>query len=138
MVETLKQSESTFLPIIKNGFEKIALGQSTCRPPTLSVEQTELLLETITTRTRVPADAGFTARYKWTLAFIVEFVKEKWKVTYSLRRMSLLLERLGLSYTRPTYTLEKAKIIRFIISCKLAASHHQDSLSQLVTLCNNT
>ena len=90
----------------ENGLEGLALGHSPGRPPNLSVEQKELLLETITTG--VPADVGFTARYHWTLALIVEFVKDKWEVAYSLRGMSLLLEGLGLSYTRPTYTLEKA------------------------------
>lgn len=89
-----------------HGLEGLTLNHSTGRPSHLSAEQTALLIETIATK--VPADVGFTARYNWTLALIVEFVKNKWDVTYSLRGMSRLLERQGLSYTRPTYTLEKA------------------------------
>ncbi|MGE7921287.1 helix-turn-helix domain-containing protein [Viridibacillus sp. NPDC093762] len=58
--------------------------------------------------TLFPADVGFTARYNWILALIVDFVEEKWGISYSLRGMSRILEQLGLSYTRPTYTLEKA------------------------------
>lgn len=89
-----------------HGLEGLTLNHSTGRPSHLSAEQTALLIETIATK--VPADVGFTARYNWTLALIVEFVRNKWGVTYSLRGMSRLLARQGLSYTRPTYTLEKA------------------------------
>ena len=91
---------------IEGSIEGLTPGQSTGKPSKLSSEQTAILLEIISTK--VPADMGFEARYNWTLALIVEFVKDKWEVTYSLRGMSLLLEGLDLIYTRPTYTLEKA------------------------------
>ena len=44
----------------------------------------------------------------WTSALICCAVKEKYGVEYSERGMRNLLERIGLSYTRPTYTLAKA------------------------------
>lgn len=90
----------------KSGLKGLALGHSTGKPSKLSKEQKALLLETVSTQ--VPADVGFTARYNWTLALIVEFVDKKWGVSYTLGGMSGVLKQLGLSYTRPTYTLEKA------------------------------
>ena len=39
---------------------------------------------------------------------MIMYVEREWGVTYTVRGMSLLMERLGLSYTRPTYTLAKA------------------------------
>jgi len=42
------------------------------------------------------------------LALIVSLVEQKWQKTYTLRGMSRLLESLGLSYTKPTYTLAQA------------------------------
>lgn len=56
----------------------------------------------------MPADVGFEARQNWTLALIVQHVKAETGHSYSLRGMSIMLKRLGLTYTRPTYTLEKA------------------------------
>lgn len=89
-----------------SNIDGLALGQSTGKPPKLSAEQMATLLEVISTK--VPADVGFKARYNWTLALAVEFVEKEWAVLYSLRGMSDVLHRLGLSHTRPTYTLEKA------------------------------
>jgi putative transposase len=90
----------------KSGIEGLALKHSPGKPPKLPKDQKAILLETVATK--VPADVGFTARYNWTLALVVEFVKNKWDIAYSLKGMSLVLHSLGLSYTRPTYTLEKA------------------------------
>ena len=90
----------------ESGLAGLALGHSTGKPPKLSAEQKAILVETVSAR--VPADVGFTARYNWTLALVVEFVRNEWDVSYSLRGMSTVLHHLGLSYTRPTYTLEKA------------------------------
>ena len=82
------------------------MGVSSGKPPYLSTEQRVILSETITTK--VPADVGFTAKYNWTLNILVQWVEREWGVSYSLRGMSKLLERMGFSHTRPTYTLEKA------------------------------
>lgn len=58
--------------------------------------------------TKVPADVGFTARYNWTLSLAAQFVKKKRDISYRVRGMSGVLHALGLSCTRPTYTLNKA------------------------------
>ncbi|MFD1413732.1 IS630 family transposase [Oceanobacillus jeddahense] len=89
-----------------NSLEGLKLGHLPGKPSKLSKEQQAILLETVSTK--VPADVGFTARYNWTLSLITQFVKNKWDISYSLRGMLRLLHSLGLSYTRPTYTLEKA------------------------------
>lgn len=89
-----------------NSLEGLELGHSPGRPCKLSKEQENALVEVISTK--VPADVGFTARYNWTLALASEYVKHEWDIDYSLRGMSNVLHALGLSYTRPTYTLETA------------------------------
>ena len=90
----------------KGGLAGLRMGVSSGKPPYLSSEQRVILSETITTK--VPADVGFPAKYNWTLNILVQWVEREWGVSYSLRGMSKLLERMGFSHTRPTYTLEKA------------------------------
>lgn len=81
-------------------------GISTGKPPHLTVEQRAELAEIIATKT--PADVGFSPYTNWTLALLVSLAEREWDASYSLRGMSKLLERMGFSYTRPTYTLAKA------------------------------
>ncbi|MGG6431652.1 IS630 family transposase [Anoxybacillus sp. D401a] len=57
---------------------------------------------------QLPVDVGFEAKYNWTLAIIAELIQQKWGPTYTLRGTSDILHRLGLSYTKPTYTLANA------------------------------
>lgn len=71
MPETIGIYIATFK---ENGLEGLAPGHSTGRPPNLSKDQKAILLETVSTQ--VPTDVGFTARYNWSLALIVEFVKK--------------------------------------------------------------
>lgn len=87
------------------GLAGLVLCHSTGKAPKLSSGKT-ILVKTVSTQ--VPADVGFTACYNWMLALVVEFVSNEWGVSYSPRGMSTVLHHLGLSYTRPTYTLEKA------------------------------
>lgn len=53
-------------------------------------------------------DVGFTARHNWTLEIIAAFIKREFGQTYSLRGISKMMHRQGLSYTKPTYTLAAA------------------------------
>lgn len=48
----------------------------------------------------------------WTLSLVAQFIEREWKETYTLRGASKLLHSLGLSYTRPTYTLQKADPVK--------------------------
>lgn len=110
IAETIQRNPSTVYDYINaykaNGLEGLQMGYSPGKPPKLSAEQYALLAETIATK--VPADVGFPATYNWTLSLMAQWVKKEWGVSYSIRGMSKVMERLGFSHTRPTYTLEKA------------------------------
>ncbi|MDT2294055.1 winged helix-turn-helix domain-containing protein [Paenibacillus larvae] len=56
----------------------------------------------------VPHEVGFTAKHNWTLELIATYVEREWGHCYSLRGISKVMERLGLNYTKPTYTLAAA------------------------------
>lgn len=53
-------------------------------------------------------EAGVGVFANWTAALACAFVKQRFGVSFSTRGMLNLFQRLGLSYTRPTYTLNKA------------------------------
>lgn len=81
-------------------------GVSTGKPSRLSSEQKQILLETVAYKT--PDEAGFSARFNWTLSLVAQFIEREWGESYTQKGASKLLHALGLSYTRPTYTLKKA------------------------------
>ena len=72
----------------------------------LTDKQETELLSVISTQT--PEEAGLGVFANWTAALACAFVKQKFGISYSSRGMLNLFDRLGLSYTRPTYTLDKA------------------------------
>lgn len=88
------------------GIAGLERGKSTGKPSKLSLEQKIILKDTIAYQT--PAEVGFSARYNWTLQLVVLFIEQKWGPTYTKKGASKLLHSLGLSYTRPTYTMQKA------------------------------
>lgn len=72
----------------------------------LTQEQRESLKQVIVNQ--VPADVGFTATFNWTLQIIADYIEQTYGYTYSIRGVSKLMERMGMSYTKPTYTLASA------------------------------
>jgi putative transposase len=76
------------------------------RPPRLSEEERNKLKEMILNRT--PAEEGFGANYNWTAGMIGKYIKREYGLSYSIRGITGILKRMGLSYTRPTYVLAKA------------------------------
>jgi putative transposase len=76
------------------------------RTKKLTKEQERTLYETI--KTKLPNQVGFPPFSNWTSSLAVQWVKENFGVHFSERGMRNLFERIGLSYTRPTYTLKKA------------------------------
>ena len=72
----------------------------------LTDKQETELLSVISTQT--PKEVGLGVFANWTAALACAFVKQKFGISYSSRGMLNLFDRLGLSYTRPTYTLDKA------------------------------
>lgn len=89
-----------------SGLEGLARRIAPGREPKLTSAQLRELKEIIAYQT--PADCGFSARANWTLALAAQLIEDKWQETYTLKGVSRLLHSLGLSYTRPTYTLKKA------------------------------
>jgi len=76
------------------------------RPQRLSEEQEAVLRDVIITK--VPSEVGFPADYNWTAGLIAKYIKREFSFDYSIRGITGMFERMGLSYTRPTYVLAKA------------------------------
>jgi len=76
------------------------------RPSRLNEEERAKLKEMILKRT--PAEEGFRANYNWTAKLIGKYIKREYGLSYSIRGITGMLKRMGLSYTRPTYVLAKA------------------------------
>jgi transposase len=88
------------------GLSALQMNHSPGAPVRLTKEQQEKLKQTLVSS--VPHDVGFTARHNWTLEIIAAFIKREFGHTYSLRGISKMMHRQGLSYTKPTYTLAAA------------------------------
>ncbi len=88
------------------GLSGLQMNHSPGAPVRLTKEQLEKLKQTIVDS--VPHHVGFTARHNWTLEIIAAFIKREFGQTYSLRGISKMMHRQGLSYTKPTYTLAAA------------------------------
>lgn len=83
---------------------KIAHGGGAVRK--INSQQEKILLEIVTTKT--PEDVGFESRLNWTIELIRQWVIKEFNIKMSHRGIAYVLERLNLSYTRPTYVLAKA------------------------------
>lgn len=90
----------------KGGIEALLLVKQPGAQKKLSDSQEKELLSVISTQT--PEEAGLGVFANWTAALACAYVEQRFGVSFSSRGMLNLFERLGLSYTRPTYTLEKA------------------------------
>ncbi len=75
-------------------------------PAKLKPEQERLLHDVITKST--PKDVGFGPEMNWTSPLIRAYIEKTFGVQYSDRGTRNLLDRLGFSYTKPTYVLAKA------------------------------
>ena len=76
------------------------------RPTRLTEEQQSELKWVILNN--VPSDVGFPAEFNWTAGLIGKYIKREYGYKYSIRGITGMLGRMGLSYTRPTYVLAKA------------------------------
>lgn len=72
----------------------------------LTDEQEKELFNIISTQT--PQEAGIGIFANWTAPLACRLVEGRFNVKFSERGMRNLFDRIGLSYTRPTYTLAKA------------------------------
>lgn len=110
IMEITGRSHQTIRNYIKsyqlNGLEGLKIRFSPGAPHRLTMEQQEQFKQTIITS--VPNDVGFTAKYNWTLELAAEYIKQQFDKIYTIGGMSKLMHRLGLSFTKPTYTLAAA------------------------------
>ena len=90
----------------KGGIEALKIKKQPGKPRKLSIEQEKELYNIITTST--PEEAGVGVFANWTAPLACRLVKERYHVEFSERGMRNLFQRIGLSYTRPTYTLKNA------------------------------
>lgn len=88
------------------GIEALHIKKQPGADKKLTEEQEQEFLSIISTKT--PEETGVGIFANWTSSLACRLVKERYGVCYSDRGMRNLFERLGLSYTRPTYTLKKA------------------------------
>lgn len=110
IAESLNRSKETIYSYIRayeqGGLAALSMKYSPGAPARLTKEQQEQLKETIVHS--VPHEVGFTARYNWTLEIIAAYIEREFGHRYSLRGVSKMMQRQGLSYTKPTYTLAAA------------------------------
>lgn len=110
IAETLNRSRetvSTYIRTYQNGgLAALRIKHSPGAPPRLTKEQQEQLKQVIVSST--PHEVGFTARHNWTLEIIATYMEREFGQRYSLRGVSKMMHRRGLSYTKPTYTLAAA------------------------------
>nr|WP_163860055.1 IS630 family transposase [Paenibacillus elgii] len=90
----------------ENGLEGLELDHSPGKPVKLTDEQLDELANTV--EKKQPADVGFEAHYTWTLQLIADWIEREFKQQYTQKGVSKLLQRLGFSYTKATYTLANA------------------------------
>jgi transposase len=102
-----KSTVSEINQIYKNeGLAGIPYKPKAGRPPRLTKKQQAGIKEMILNK--LPSDVGFPAEFNWTAGLVAKYIKQEYGCDYSIRGITKILDRLGLSYTRPTYVLAKA------------------------------
>ena len=56
----------------------------------------------------MPSELGFQAEFNRTAGLIAKYIKRQYGYDYSIRGITGMLDRMGLSYMRPTYVPAKA------------------------------
>ena len=92
------------------GIEGLTLGKPTGRSRTLSDEQEAELYQVISEK--LPKEVGLGPFCNWTAPLACQYVKKQFGVEFSERGMRDVFYRLRLSYTCPTYKLDKADPVK--------------------------
>ena len=102
-----RRTVSTYITLYQEGgVEALLIKKQTGREKKLTDEQEQELYQVISSCT--PEEAGIGIFANWTALLACRLVEDRFHVTFSERGMRDLFYRIGLSYTRPTYTLNKA------------------------------
>jgi len=88
------------------GIEGLVMNTSPGAPRKLTLEQETKLVDVITNNT--PDKVGFDSRKNWTIELVRQWVLNNFKIDLKHSSIAVILHRLNLSYTRPTYVLAKA------------------------------
>jgi transposase len=92
------------------GLAGLERKKSPGRVPFLTPEQEQQVVHTVVNC--VPKDVGFPVEMNWTAPLIRQWIEQTFHVSFSDRGTRDLLYRLHLSYTKPTYTLEKVNVMK--------------------------
>lgn len=107
IVGITKNTVSNINIIYKNeGIEGIPDKPMPGRPSRLNEEQIASLKSLILQK--LPVEVGFPAEFNWTAGLISKYIRREYEYKYSIKGVTKILKRIGLSYTRPTYVLAKA------------------------------
>ena len=90
----------------KSGISALSIKKQPGRQKKLTDAQEQELKKIIAMQT--PEEAGVGIFANWTAPLACQLVEHLYQVKFSERGMRDLFYRIGLSYTRPTYTLDKA------------------------------
>lgn len=88
-----------------NGLSALVPAPKSGAPKFLAEEQESNLKDVITLNT--PDNVGFPNRKNWNAALVIQWVYNNYGIKYSNSGMLKVPHRLGLSFTKPTYTLAK-------------------------------
>lgn len=91
---------------MSQGLEGLSMKVPTGAPRKLNTDQELQLIDVITRNT--PDEVGFEARKNWTIELIRQWVLKNFNILIKHSSMAVILKRLNLSYTRPTYVLKNA------------------------------
>lgn len=88
------------------GLAGLKMSYSTGAKRKLNSAQEQILVDTIISKT--PDNVGFESKKIGTIEIIRQLVIKDFNVKMSHKRIAIVLYRLNLNYTRPTYVLRKA------------------------------
>lgn len=89
------------------GLDALKMNYSNCgKKRKLSPEQEKEIRNTIIEN--LPEEVGFENRCNWTIELVKEYIKDKFDIDMASSSVHVVMHRLGLSHTRPTYVLAKA------------------------------
>jgi transposase len=94
----------------KSGAAGLLPKESKGRTKKLTDAQEKLLYECVSLK--LPKDVGFKPFVNWTAPLACKWVLKEYGIKFTERGMRNVFDRLGLSYTRPTYVLKKADPVK--------------------------
>jgi transposase len=110
MLSRTRQTISTYIQMFEQSGITGLLhrGASPGKPPRLSLEEQEHLKQTILSET--PKSIGLGLEASWHTRNIQAYILAEFQIHLCREALRLMLHRLGLRYTRPTYQIKRANL----------------------------